>query len=78
MENVQSPAPQSNETSCDAESPSTSGEHIGSTMKELRLRYGELNKLRKIFYCQNSIYKLVDETDELVSFYRTAFYSIYF
>jgi hypothetical protein len=48
---------------------SISNEGLGNVLKELQLRYKNLNKQRKVFYCQTTLKNIIDDSDELVSFY---------
>ncbi|KAI6200794.1 Nuclear Hormone Receptor family [Aphelenchoides besseyi] len=38
---------------------------IGAVLRELSTRYNELNRLRKIFYCQKSLRTVFEDTEEL-------------
>lgn len=46
--------------------PSTPGETLGQVLKELKIRYEELNRLRKTFYCSSSLSSILEDSEELV------------
>jgi hypothetical protein len=67
-ESNQSPMPKSTETcishDMDLIVPTPSDE-LGPVLKELKIRYDELNRLRKTFYSQSSLSSILNESEEL-------------